>query len=51
MDLLPASIAALQTFREALDKAYGPAAQASAELQVGSHGSLAEILAFARGAA
>jgi len=51
MDLLPASIAALQTFREALDKAYGPAAQASAELQVGSHGSLTEILAFARGAA
>jgi CRISPR system Cascade subunit CasC len=47
-DLIAASIAALRQFRTALDRAYGPAADKSAELEVGAAGSLTEIVTFAR---
>lgn len=48
-DLVDRSIAALGLFRQALDKAYGPAAETTSEMRVGAGGSLAEIVAFARG--
>lgn len=47
-DLMAASISALETFRGALDQAYGPAAEAASVMRVGGEGSLAEIIAFAR---
>lgn len=50
-NLLQDSIASLAQFREDLDKAYGSSTAASAEMRVGGQGSLAKILAFARGAA
>lgn len=49
-NLLEDSIASLAQFREDLDKAYGPATVATAEMRVGGKGSLAGILAFARDA-
>jgi CRISPR system Cascade subunit CasC len=45
-DLMKESIAALGTFRADMEKAYGPAADASAEMQVGGTGTLADIVAF-----
>jgi CRISPR system Cascade subunit CasC len=48
-DLVAASIAALRTFRAALEAAYGPAADRQKEMEVGVSGSLADIVAFARG--
>ena len=48
-DLMDDSIAALARFRAALDQAYGQAASAELEMRVGEAGSLAEIVAFARG--
>ena len=43
------SIAALTCFRKAVDKAYGLSAGPPLEMHVGEKGSLAEIVAFARG--
>jgi CRISPR system Cascade subunit CasC len=48
-DIMASSITRLRSFRAGLDKAYGTAAEASAEMEVGGEGTLAEILAFARG--
>ena len=48
-DIMASSISRLRSFRASLDKAYGTAAEASAEMEVGGEGTLAEILAFARG--
>ena len=48
-DLVEASIEAMQTFRAALDAAYGPASTEQKVMHVGTEGSLAEIVAFARG--
>jgi hypothetical protein len=48
-DVMAASIAALRTFRTAIETAYGPAADRQAEMVVGEAGSLADIVAFARG--
>jgi CRISPR system Cascade subunit CasC len=48
-DLVEDSVAALLTFRAALDDAYGPAATDHEVMHVGKEGSLAEIVAFARG--
>ena len=45
-DLMVKSVEALCTFREDMEKAYGPAADASAEMRVGGTGTLAEIVAF-----
>jgi len=42
------SIEELERFRGQLDAAYGPAATASATMQVGAGGSLADIIAFCR---
>ncbi len=48
-DLVEDSIKALDGFRQALDKAYGPANLQEKIMHVGVGGSLAEIIAFARG--
>lgn len=48
-DLMEASIQRLREFQSDLDKAYGPASTAQAEMQIGEGGSLADILAFCRG--
>lgn len=48
-DLMGKSIEELERFRTQLDTAYGPAAAASATMQVGKSGSLADIIAFCRG--
>lgn len=48
-DLMEDSIEALGAFRKALDSAYGPASLDEKEMHVGVRGSLAEIVAFARG--
>lgn len=48
-ELMSASIAKLKTFRKALDDAYGPGADDSAEMEVGDVGCLADIVAFMRG--
>jgi CRISPR system Cascade subunit CasC len=48
-DLIKHSIKALREFRKALDDAYGPAADRQVEMEVGDFGSLADIVAFARG--
>ena len=48
-DLMTASIAALDGFRAVLDAAYGPAGTASCRMELGNGGSLADIVAFARG--
>jgi CRISPR system Cascade subunit CasC len=48
-DLMAASIAALRKFRQDLTQAYGPAADGEREMEVGATGSLADIVAFARG--
>ncbi len=48
-NLVEDSIIALSTFRAALDEAYGPAAAEHISMHVGHGGSLAEIVAFARG--
>jgi CRISPR system Cascade subunit CasC len=48
-DLVDESIARLEQFRAALEKAYGPGADATARMRVGVEGSLADIIAFARG--
>ena len=42
------SITTLQGFRAAIDKAYGPAADASIEMRVGGDHTLANIIAFVR---
>ena len=42
------SIEALSVFRQDLEKAYGPAADASAVMQVGGAGTLADIVAFSQ---
>ena len=47
-DLVEDSIRALCSFRKALDEAYGPASTESEVMHVGTCGSLAEIVAFAR---
>jgi CRISPR system Cascade subunit CasC len=49
--LMEASIAALDSFRTALDNAYGIGARAERRMQVGAAGTLAEIVAFCREAA
>lgn len=48
-DLMAASIAALRKFRQDLAQAYGPTADGEREMEVGATGSLADIVAFARG--
>jgi CRISPR system Cascade subunit CasC len=48
-DFLEDSVKALLAFRAALDAAYGPAATEHKVMHVGKEGSLAEIVAFARG--
>lgn len=48
-DLLEDSVAALGAFRADLDAAYGPAAAEQNVMHVGKGGSLAEIIAFAKG--
>ena len=48
-NLVDDSIHALNTFRAALDKAYGPASAEEKVMHVGVEGSLAEIVAFAQG--
>ncbi|NKC30222.1 type I-E CRISPR-associated protein Cas7/Cse4/CasC [Falsiroseomonas selenitidurans] len=47
-DLMADSIAALQRFRGAIDEAYGQAAEASVEMEVGASGRLADVIAFCR---
>lgn len=48
-DLVEDSVKALDGFRAALDAAYGPASTDHQVMHVGRSGSLAEIVAFARG--
>jgi CRISPR system Cascade subunit CasC len=48
-DLMATSIERLRNFRTSIDAAYGLAAEASAEMEVGGQGTLAEIVAFCRG--
>jgi CRISPR system Cascade subunit CasC len=48
-DLMAKSIESLRDFRKALAAAYGPACDGEREMEVGGRGSLAEIVAFARG--
>ena len=45
---MDASIGRLEEFREAIDKAYGPTADATKVMRVGGEGSLADIIVFAR---
>jgi len=45
-DLMEASIQALISFRTAIDKTYGPAADARVEMQLGGEKTLADVLAF-----
>jgi CRISPR system Cascade subunit CasC len=45
-DLMANSIDALGIFRSNMEKAYGPAADANAAMQVGGDGTLADIIAF-----
>jgi CRISPR system Cascade subunit CasC len=40
------SIKSLGSFRTAMESAYGPAADATAVMQVGGSGTLADIVAF-----
>jgi CRISPR system Cascade subunit CasC len=47
-DLMAQSISALEGFREQLDAAYGSAAEATARMEVGKGGSLADVLRFCR---
>jgi CRISPR system Cascade subunit CasC len=47
-DLMATSIDKLRQFRSAIDKAYGPAADATIEMEVGGDRTLADILAFVR---
>jgi CRISPR system Cascade subunit CasC len=47
-ELMEDSIKALHTFRANIEAAYGPAADATAVMHVGSEGTLADIVAFAR---
>ena len=47
-DIMDASIGRLEEFREAIDKAYGPTADATKVMRVGGEGSLADIIVFAR---
>lgn len=47
-DLMTGSIQALTKFRANIDTAYGDAAEASAEMNLGVSGTLAEIVAFFR---
>jgi CRISPR system Cascade subunit CasC len=47
-DIMAASIGNLRKFRAAIDKAYGPAADASVEMEVGGDHTLADIVAFFR---
>ena len=47
--LVECSVTALDEFRKALDAAYGPAATEQKVMHVGQEGSLAEIVAFAKG--
>jgi CRISPR system Cascade subunit CasC len=47
-DLMTTSIDRLRTFRSSVDKAYGPSAEASIEMDVGGDCTLADILAFVR---
>jgi len=48
-DLMQTSIAKLKTFRKVMSNAYGPGCDLCAEMELGGQGSLAEIVAFARG--
>jgi CRISPR system Cascade subunit CasC len=51
-DLVTASAAQLEDWRIKLDRAYGPAAEATITMDVAAgHGTLAEIVAFCRDAA
>ena len=51
-DLAAASVAQLEDWRAKLDRAYGPAAEATKVMDVAAgHGTLAEIVAFCRDAA
>jgi len=45
-DLMTDSIKSLGSFRTAMESAYGPAADATAVMQVGGSGTLADIVAF-----
>lgn len=45
-DLMTCSIKALCDFRAAIDKAYGPAADATVDMKVGGERTLSDILAF-----
>jgi CRISPR system Cascade subunit CasC len=45
-DLMTESIKSLRTFRADMEKAYGSAADASTEMQVGGTGTLADIVTF-----
>jgi CRISPR system Cascade subunit CasC len=47
-DLMRKSIEALSKFRQNIDNAYGAAADASVEMQLGETGTLADIVAFFR---
>ena len=47
-DLMGESIKALNSFRTAIDKAYGPAADATVDMRVGGDNTLADILSFIR---
>jgi CRISPR system Cascade subunit CasC len=47
-DVMAMSITTLRTFRAAMDKTYGPAADASIEMEVGGDHTLADVLAFVR---
>ena len=47
-DLMAASITTLETFRAAIDRAYGPAADTSIDMRVGGERGLQDIVAFVR---
>jgi CRISPR system Cascade subunit CasC len=49
-DLMGGSIEALRGFRANMEKAYGPAADATTEMQVGGTGTLGDIVTFFRDA-
>ena len=48
-DLIKSSVAKLETFRQGMDKAYGPCADACYIMMIGGDGTLADAIAFATG--
>jgi CRISPR system Cascade subunit CasC len=48
-DLVMMSVAKLETFRQGMDKAYGPCADGCYTMMVGGDGTLADAIAFATG--